>query len=108
MNQQFEQELQSSWQERQEYAERMLPLIGQLYRTRAIEISVYGRTLLNASVIDLIKAHRTVRLFEGVKLRLRESWPVLEIINEMQLAPCQIDIGRLAYDFHYGKAKEQT
>ncbi|MGB3727282.1 MAG: glyceraldehyde-3-phosphate dehydrogenase, partial [Glaciecola sp.] len=42
------------------------------------------------------------------KLRLRESWPVLEIINEMQLAPCQIDIGRLAYDFHYGKAKEQT
>lgn len=108
MNQQFEQELQSSWQERQEYAERMLPLIGKLYRNRTIEIMVYGRTLLNASVIDLIKAHRTVRLFEGVKLRLRESWPILEAIDNMQLAPCQIDIGRLAYEFHYGKAKQQT
>lgn len=108
MNQQYEQELQSSWQERQEYAERMLPIIGKLYRNHAVEILVYGRTLLNASVIDLIKAHRTVRLFEGVKLRLRESWPILEGINNMQLAPCQVDLGRLAYEFHYGKGKDET
>lgn len=107
MNQQFEQELQSSWQERQEYAEKMLPIIGNLYRNHTIEITVYGRTLLNASVIDLIKAHRSVRLFEGVKLRLRESWPVLELISKMKLGPCEIDIGKLAYEFHYGKAKQQ-
>ena len=108
MNQQYEQELQSSWQERQEYAERMLPIIGKLYRNHAVEILVYGRTLLNASVIDLIKAHRTVRLFEGVKLRLRESWPILEAISNMQLAPCQVDVGRLAYEFHYGKGKDES
>ena len=105
MNQQFEHELQSSWQERQEFAERMLPIIGSLYRNHTVEITVYGRTLLNASVIDLIKAHRRVRLFEGVKLRLRESWQVLEYISKMTLAPCEIDIGKLAYEFHYGKAK---
>lgn len=108
MNQQFEQKLQSSWQERQEFAERMLPIVGRLYRNSAIEILVYGRELLNASVIDLIKAHRRVRLFEGAKLRLRESWPILEAISEMNLAPCQIDIGKLAYDFHYGKSLGQT
>ncbi|MFT4654071.1 MAG: glyceraldehyde 3-phosphate dehydrogenase [Kangiellaceae bacterium] len=107
MNQQFEQKLQSSWQERQEFAERMLPIVGRLYRNSAIEILVYGRELLNASVIDLIKAHRRVRLFEGAKLRLRESWPILEAISEMNLAPCQIDIGKLAYDFHYGKSSGQ-
>lgn len=107
MNEQFEQELQSSWQERQEFAEQMLPIVGSLYRNHAVEILVYGRTLLNASVIDLIKAHRTVRLFEGVKLRLRESFPLLVAINNMQLAPCQIDIGKLAYEFNYGEAKDQ-
>ena len=104
MNQQFEQELQSSWQERQEYAEMMLPLIGRLYRKFAVEISVYGRPLLNASAIDVIKAHRMVRLHEGIKLRLRESWPVLEALDKMQLAPAQIDIGKLAFDFNYGSA----
>lgn len=107
MNQQFEQELQSSWQERQEYAEMMLPLVGKLYRNSSVEISVYGRSLLNASAIDCIKAHRKVRLHEGVKLRLRESYPILLALSEMQLAPAQIDIGKLAFDFHYGAAVDK-
>ena len=108
MNQQVEQDLQNSWQERQEYAETMLPLIGKLYRNRAIEISVYGRSLLNASAIDVIKAHRTVRLHEGQKLRLRESFPIVESLAVMQLAPAQIDIGKLAWEFNYGRGKDQT
>ena len=108
MNQPFEQELQASWQERQEYAEMMLPIIGKLYRNNSVEITVYGRTLLNASAIDVIKAHRKVRLHEGIKLRLRESFPILEAISQMQLAPAQIDIGKLAFDYHYGSAVDKT
>ena len=108
MNQQFEQELQSSWQERQEYAEMMMPLIGKLYRNHSVEVSVYGRSLLGASVIDIVKAHRKVRLHEGIKLRLRESFPVLEALTAMPLAPAHIDIGKLAFDFHYGSAVDQT
>jgi glyceraldehyde 3-phosphate dehydrogenase len=56
----------------------------------------------------VIKAHRSVRRFEGEKLRLRESWPVLEAISQMQLSPCEIDIGKLAFAFNYGAAKAQT
>jgi glyceraldehyde 3-phosphate dehydrogenase len=101
MNQQFEESLLNSWQERQEYAERMLPIIGNLYRNHSIEVSVYGRSLLNATAIEVIKAHRTVRRYEGQKLRLRESWSMLEAISNMQLAPSEIDIGKLDYNFHY-------
>jgi len=108
MNQQFEQELQSSWQERQDYAEMMMPIIGKLYRNHAVEVTIYGRPLLNASAIDVIKAHRTVRLHEGVKLRLRESWPILEALNNMHLSPSEIDIGKLAFDFNYGSAVDKS
>jgi glyceraldehyde 3-phosphate dehydrogenase len=101
MNQQLEQELLSSWQERQEYAEQMQPLLGKLYRNQAIEISVYGRPLLGASAIEIIKAHRSVRLKETNKLRLRESWPLLEAMSQMTLAPAHIDLGKLAYAYHY-------
>ena len=104
MNQQLEQELLGSWQERQEFAEQMQPILGKLYRNRAIEISVYGRPLLGASAIDIIKAHRTVRLKEKQKLRLRESWPLLEALNKMELAPAHIDLGKLAYGYHYDPA----
>lgn len=99
MNQSYEQALQSSWQERQEYAERMLPVIGQLYRNQAVEVTVYGRNLIGASAIDVIKAHRRVRLFEGTKLRLRESWPILEGLSKLSLSSCEIDIGRLSIEF---------
>lgn len=102
MNQQLEQELLTSWQERQDYAELMQPLLGKVYRDHAVEISVFGRPLLGASAIDIIKAHRTVRLHTGKKLRLRESWPLLDAMSKMSLAPAEIDLGKLAYEYHYG------
>ncbi|ALS98204.1 glyceraldehyde-3-phosphate dehydrogenase [Lacimicrobium alkaliphilum] len=101
MNHQHEQELLNSWQERQEYAEKMQPLLGKLYRDKAVEINLYGRPLLGANSIDIIKAHRMVRLHTCNKLRLRESWPLLEALSEMKLAPAQVDLGKLAYNFHF-------
>ncbi|GAC14939.1 glyceraldehyde-3-phosphate dehydrogenase [Aliiglaciecola lipolytica] len=104
MNQQFEQELMGSWQERQEYAELMQPLLGKLYRDSAVEISIFGRPMLGASAIDIIKAHRTVRRHTGEKLRLRESWPILEEMSKLKLAPAHIDLGKLAFAFHHDEA----
>ena len=87
---------------------RRKDVAAKLYRNRAIEISVYGRSLLNASAIDVIKAHRSVRLHEGQKLRLRESFPIVDALSVLQLAPAQIDVGKLAWEFNYGRGKEQT
>lgn len=106
MNQQHEQALLNSWQERQEYAEQMLPVIGKLYRQFAVEVTVFGKPLMGASVIDIIKAHRSVRLYREEKLKVRYSHAVLEALAEMNLAPAKIDIGKLAYGFfHEGRAK---
>ncbi len=95
---------QKSWQERQEFAESMQPIIGKLYRNNGIDITIYGRTLQNASTIDVIKAHKTVAQFEDSKLRLRESFPFLEAISKMDLAPARIDLGKLAYAYVYKEA----
>lgn len=88
-----------SWQERQEYAEMMQPLIGRLYRNFGVEILVYGRSLLNVDTINIIKAHRLIRRHEGVKVRLRESFPFIEALSKMQLAPARVDLGKLAYNY---------
>lgn len=99
-----EQQYQQSWLERQDYAERMQPLIGSLYRNRGIEICVYGRPLVSASTIDIIKSHKTVTKYEGDKLRLRESYEFLDIIASLNLNPAKIDLGKLAYDYLYKNA----
>ena len=99
MTSHLEEEYQKSWQERQTFAENMQPIIGQLFRNQGIEISVYGRPLLNASPIDIIKAHKSVALHEESKLRLRESFPFVQALSKMTLAPARIDVGKLAYRY---------
>jgi len=101
-----EEQYQRSWQERQEYAENMQPIIGRLYRNKGIELVVYGKPLVNATTIDIIKAHKTVERYEHQKLRLRESFPVLEAISKLDLAPGRIDLGKLAFAFTYKNAAE--
>lgn len=95
-----------SWEERQEYAELMQPLVGRLYRTKGVEILVYGRSLLNGSTIDIIKTHRLVRQHEGHKLRLRESYPFLAALAEFDIAPARIDIGKLAFGYYFGGERQ--
>lgn len=99
-----EQKYQQSWQERQEIAENMQPVIGKLYRHKNVEISVFGRPLVNASTIDIIKAHKTVEKYEGHKLRLRESFPFLQAMAAMDLAPARVDLGKLAFNYTYKEA----
>ncbi|GAB2992408.1 glyceraldehyde-3-phosphate dehydrogenase [Psychrosphaera aestuarii] len=101
-----EQQYQQSWLERQDYADRMQPIIGSLYRNHGIEICIYGRPLVSASAIDIIKAHKTVTKYEGQKLRLRESFEFLEIISKMDLKPAKIDLGKLAFRNLYKFAGE--
>ena len=99
MTSHLEEQYQTSWQERQTFAENMQPIIGQLFRNNGIEISIYGRPLVNASAIDIIKAHKSVALHEENKLRLRESFPFVQALAGMSLAPARIDVGKLAYRY---------
>ena len=99
MTSHLEEQYQASWQERQTFAENMLPIISQLFRNKGIEVAVYGRSLVNASAIDIVKAHKSVALHEESKLRLRESFPFLEALTKMSLSPSRIDIGKLAYNY---------
>jgi len=95
----LEEKYQTSWQERQTYAENMQPMIGQLFRNKGIEISIYGKPLVNASAIDIIKAHKSVLLHEDKKLRLRESIPFIKALSKMDLAPASVDVGKLAFRY---------
>ncbi|MCG9723598.1 glyceraldehyde-3-phosphate dehydrogenase [Shewanella sp. Isolate7] len=88
-----------SWQERFEMAEAMQPLLGKLYRNQGVEVILYGKPLLNASTIEIIKSHRLVRRHVGDKLRLRESFPFVEALSKLAVKQCKVDIGKLAVNY---------
>ena len=83
------------WQHQEELAERMLPMIGHLYRDNNIVTTVYGRSLVHNTVNDILKAHRFARLVLDGELTVRETFPLLEAISTLNLAPARIDLGKL-------------
>jgi len=87
------------WKEREALAEAMIPMIGKLNRERNISVYMYGRSLVNRSVIDIMKAHRFVRQVEENELSEFESFPVLEAICAMDLGPAHIDLGKITNRF---------
>jgi glyceraldehyde 3-phosphate dehydrogenase len=86
----------SRWKNREEIAEAMLPMIGKLYRERDVTIQVYSRSLVNKSVITLLKTHRFVRQIENAELSVVETYPILQALMALDLGPSRIDIGKLA------------
>lgn len=83
------------WKQREALAESMIPLVGSLYRENNVVVSMYGKSLINRSVIDVMKAHRFVRQVEGNELSEFESHPVLVAISKLNLSSSRIDLGKL-------------
>ncbi len=89
----------NDWKEREAKAEAMVPLVGGLYRNDNVESSVFGRLMMNRSVIDILKAHRYARQVEEQDLSVHDTYPVLEAVNDLNVRNAHIDVGKLAIKF---------
>ncbi|GAB4100260.1 glyceraldehyde-3-phosphate dehydrogenase [Sinomonas halotolerans] len=88
-----------TWIGREAAAEEMIPIIGRLYRENNVVTSVHGRSLINQSVVGLLKAHRWARQIEREELGLDETLPILKALEPLELGAASIDIARLNEKF---------
>ncbi len=87
------------WKQREALAEGMIPLIGRLYREHNVNTYMYGNSMVNKSVTDLMKAHRRVRQVEQNELSEFDSAPMLDAIAKLQLGPAHLDIGKMVVKY---------
>ena len=92
------------WKNRDEIAEAMIPMIGRLYREKNVTTTVYSRSLVNNSVIQILKTHRFVKQIEDSELfesglSVVDSFPILQEVTKLDLGPCRLDIGKLAVEY---------
>ena len=73
----------------------MIPLIGRLHRENRVVVNIHGRSLINQSVTDIIKAHRWARQIDTVELSLEETFPIVEALSSLNLGPASVDLARL-------------
>jgi len=95
------------WKEREALAEAMLPLIGTLYREHGIVTTVYGRTLVHQSAIEILRTHRFARQILNNEISVRDSYPILEAMCDLDLAPARVDIGKLTVRYQAQAAPQE-
>lgn len=86
----------TNWKNREEIAESMIPIIGRLHRERDVTILLHSRSLVNKSVVSILKTHRFARQIAGEELSVTETLPFLRALTTLDLGPSQIDVGMLA------------
>ncbi|UGT45125.1 glyceraldehyde-3-phosphate dehydrogenase [Nocardia yamanashiensis] len=83
------------WNAHEAAAEAMIPIIGRLYREKGVTILLHSRSLVNKSVISILRTHRFARQIEGEELSIDETLPFLEVLSTLDLGSSKIDLGRL-------------
>ncbi|RAJ86883.1 glyceraldehyde 3-phosphate dehydrogenase [Streptomyces sp. PsTaAH-137] len=86
----------TNWKHREETAEAMIPIIGKLHRERDVNVLLHSRSLVNKSVVSILKTHRFARQIAGAELSVTETMPFLRALSALDLGPSQIDLGMLA------------
>ena len=83
------------WKEREAIAEAMTPLLGKLYRDQEVICTVFDRPLVNQSTIDILRAHRFARQIIDKEIWVKDTYPMLQVMVDMNLAPGKVDLARL-------------
>jgi glyceraldehyde 3-phosphate dehydrogenase len=86
------------WKWREGLAELMVPIVGSLYRD-GINVLIYGKSLVNQSPVEIMRAHRFARQSDDNELSELETFPILQYLDNLSIADCEIDIGELAVRF---------
>ena len=95
------------WKNREAITENLLPIIGRIYRERNIIVQVYSRSLVNRSVIQILKQHRRVRMIAG-ELSVVDTAPFIDALSTMNdIGSCQVDVGKIAIAYK-NSDKSQT
>ena len=86
------------WKWREGLAEMMVPIVGDLYRN-GTNILIYGKSLVNQSPVEIMRAHRFARQSDDNELSELETFPILQYLSTLEMADCEIDVGELAIRF---------
>ncbi|WP_461166903.1 glyceraldehyde-3-phosphate dehydrogenase [Tsukamurella serpentis] len=84
------------WVAREEQAERLIPMIGRLYRQHGVVSSIHGHRLINLSTSAVISAHERAEELGHQALTLSQTEKVLRGLLAIEPEPASIDIARLA------------
>ena len=76
-------------------AERIIPVVGGLYRDNGVVTHIHGRSLIGCSPEQLLKAHRFARHAGGEELDVEQTLELLSAISALNPGAANVDVGAI-------------
>ncbi|MDT0675899.1 glyceraldehyde-3-phosphate dehydrogenase [Autumnicola musiva] len=79
---------------------QFINIISDLWYDRAIELVLFRNQLINRNVSDILNLHEYAGKFVEKPISIFDSVEIAKTIQDLNLPPAKLDIGKLTYEYH--------
>ena len=86
--------------DRRKATTEFIKIISDLWYDKAVEVVLFKNQVIDKNVSDIINLHEYAGEFVQKPISIFDSVELLRAINDINLPPSKIDIGKLTYEYH--------
>ena len=86
--------------DRRKATTEFIKITSYLWYDKSIEIVLFKNQIIDKNVSDIINLHEYAGEFVQKPISIFDSVEILRAINDLQLPPSKLDIGKLTYEYH--------
>ena len=86
--------------DRRKAAVEFIKIVSDLWYDKSIEMVLFRNQLIDRSVSDIMNLHEYAGEFVQKPINVFDSVEILRAINNLDLPPSRLDIGKLTYEYH--------
>jgi len=86
--------------DRRKATTEFIKIISDLWYDKAIEVVLFKNQVIDKNVSEIINLHEYAGEFVQKPISIFDSVELLRAINDINLPPAKLDIGKLTYEFH--------
>ncbi len=86
--------------DRRKATTEFIKIISDLWYDKAIEVVLFKNQIIDKNVSDIINLHEYAGEFVQKPISIFDSVEILRAINDLNLPPAKLDIGKLTFEYH--------
>ncbi|MBW8241206.1 glyceraldehyde-3-phosphate dehydrogenase [Muricauda oceani] len=86
--------------DRRKATTEFIKIISDLWYDKAIEVVLFKNQIIDKNVSDIINLHEYAGEFVQKPMSIFDSVEILRAINDLNLPPAKLDIGKLTYEYN--------
>jgi glyceraldehyde 3-phosphate dehydrogenase len=98
-NETYEKEL-SFQADRRRATVEFIKIVSDLWYDKSIELVIFRNQLIDRTVSDILNLHEYAGEFVQKPISIFDSVEIAKAINQLDLPPAKLDIGKLTYEYH--------